>query len=141
MIMGMLYAPDKPTDRFSLTPDYDRLMAEFAEAHPDPRFSTEECRPFGFRWAHSEQDGASTKSACSTRRRAAGGSARAADTSHDVVDDDVADIAVDGMAGEATAAKEAVESAFDWPVGVLLAAISRVQELPRERMNVGVGHR
>lgn len=50
MIMGMLYEPDKPTDRFSLTPDYDRLMAEFAEAHPDPRFSTEECRPFGFRW-------------------------------------------------------------------------------------------
>ena len=81
------------------------------------------------------------KELCSTRRRAAGGSARAADTSHDVVDDDVADIAVDGMAGEATAAKEAVESAFDWPVGVLLAAISRVQELPHERMNVGVGHR
>jgi hypothetical protein len=24
-------------------------MAEFAEAHPDPRFSTDECRPFGFR--------------------------------------------------------------------------------------------
>ena len=23
--MGMLYEPDKPTDRFSLTPDYDRL--------------------------------------------------------------------------------------------------------------------
>ena len=46
--MGMLYEPDKPTDRFSLTPDYDRLMAEFAEAYPDPRFSTEECRPFGF---------------------------------------------------------------------------------------------
>jgi len=25
-------------------------MAEFAEAHRDLRFSTEECRPFGFRW-------------------------------------------------------------------------------------------
>ena len=46
--MGMLYEPDTPTDRFSLTPDYERLMAEFAD--PDPRFSTEECRPFGFRW-------------------------------------------------------------------------------------------
>ena len=45
----MLYEPDKPTDRFSLTLDYDRLVAEFAEAHPDPRFSTEECRLFGFR--------------------------------------------------------------------------------------------
>ena len=81
------------------------------------------------------------KESCSTRQRGAGGSARVADTSHDAVGDDVADIAVVGVAGEATAAKEAFESAFDRPVRVFLAAISRVQELPREGMSVGVGHR
>ena len=116
--------------------DLTRITPTMA-AHPPPRGLKE--RHLRFRWAHSEQDGASTSPHVQPGDALlADFRPSAADTSHDVVDDDVADIAVDGMAGEATAAKEAVKSAFDWPVGVLLAAISRVPDLPHEGMNVGV---
>ncbi|HZE14363.1 MAG TPA: hypothetical protein VE197_00890 [Mycobacterium sp.] len=44
------------------------------------------------------------------------------------------------MAAEASAAKEAVEASFERPMRILIAAVTRVQELPCEGMNVGVGH-
>ena len=43
------------------------------------------------------------------------------------------------MAAEASAAKEAVEASFDRPIRILVAAVTRVDELPGEGMDVGVG--
>ena len=51
--MGVLYDPTRAMDTFVLTPDYDMLLAEWAEAnpnHPDPRFNADEIRPMAYRW-------------------------------------------------------------------------------------------
>lgn len=55
--MPLLYEPDEAQDSFVLTPEYDALIAEWENSnpeHPDPRFSTDECRPFAFRWPPNE---------------------------------------------------------------------------------------
>jgi hypothetical protein len=56
MTMALLFEPEKAEDGFVVTPDYDRLMVEFAEAdpdHPDPRFNDEDCFPFEFHYPES----------------------------------------------------------------------------------------
>ena len=74
----------------------------------------------------------------SPRRAAA--AARCADIGHDAINEDVADVAVVRVAAEAPTAKEAVEASFDRQIRILVAAVTRVHELPCECMNVGVGH-
>ena len=51
--MGLLHEPARPADSFPITPDYDLLLAEYAQAnpdHPDPRFTRDDIFPFAFHW-------------------------------------------------------------------------------------------
>jgi len=54
--MGILHG----TESFSLTPEYDMVLAEYANTNPehsDPRFDTMECTLLVFHWPDSEPKG------------------------------------------------------------------------------------
>jgi hypothetical protein len=63
-----------------------------------------------------------------------------ADICHDAIDDAVANVAAVGQAAVIVAPKKAVETSMERPTLVPLARVFRVQELPREGIDVAVRH-
>jgi hypothetical protein len=61
-----------------------------------------------------------------------------ADEVHDTVNDEIICIAVFSDTGQSVATKKAVEASIERPIGIRVVSVGRVQELPRERINVRV---
>jgi len=58
-VTRVLYDPAKAMDTFVLTPEYDALTEQWANQnpdHPDPRFTSDECRPLTFRWPNDSAE-------------------------------------------------------------------------------------
>jgi hypothetical protein len=61
-----------------------------------------------------------------------------ADEVHDTVNDEIICIAVFSDTGQSVAKKKAVEASIKRPIGIRVVSVGRVQEFPRERINVRV---